>query len=458
MPLRRSASLPLILAVLATVAGCDGALPDVAPRCLPPRAPDAAPAEALSPESVAATLLTDSPSHLLLRADASAAIVDADGLLFVLPASEKRPTKEALTAALAPLSAEVRAATWNRTAVVVWLGRGHGTHAEPTARAGWDPELRLDLVHDDLTDTGCLVRVATPPDPRHRLWPRDVARIAERAKAAEGKLLVALGHVAAPLPAAELALRRAQDGQRLFTLGIWAMRQRTVPIAAVVLIVPLLIFFWLSVGKDSIFSKPELATLERNGALVVPAPAGQRYRVITYGLLHNGLDHLMNNGLALYIGSLLLEPAIGAARTILVFVGGVLAAGAARLLSKRPCVMTGASGGTFALKGAALALVLLPAAWVPTLARADFLILLGVMLGMGLLLSFLPTISLLGHAAGAAAGALLAISGVVTLAHPPLDGGAESPLARVVTWTIALVALAVWMAAGLYARRREPPP
>lgn len=441
------------LVALASVGGCFADVPAVAPRC-PAGHADAPPGPPLSPESLVATLLKDAPDRMLLRADADAAIVDLDGLLFVLPASETRGTKEALDAALAPLSAEVRAATWDRLAVVVWLGRGHGRLADPAPRLPWDPALRLDLVHDDLTDTGCLVRAAAPRVPGHSLLRGDALRLNERAQRTEAKLLEALGRVEAPLPAEALARRAVHDWRLLALSGVWAQRLRKVPIAAVVLILALLIFFGLSLDKESSASELEAETLQRRGALIVPVPPGEGYRVISYGLLHGGLNHVVNNCFALYIGAFLLEPALGPARTVLVFLAGVLVAGVVRRLWQKPGKLVGASGGTFALKGAAIALALLPAAWMPPLMRTEFTILLGVMLALGLLLSFLPGISLLCHLAGAVAGALLALTGVITLARPPLDGAAESAIAGGVTGAIALLALAVWLASGLWARSR----
>ncbi len=421
----------------------------------PPAASCWAGARAVTTASLAAALARGADSRLLLRDDAVAAVVALDGALVIfLPESEHRPPADAITDALSPLPFEVRAALWDRTALVLWLGRGVGQKPDPTPLPSWNGPLRLDLVHDDLTADGCLVRTPLAPDAAHHVNNEHLGKIEKKAVAAEKLLVDAFGHTAErPFTDEEVATRRAHGWHLMHTSGIWAQRENTAPPAALIILVILFAFFWRAAadGKETI-AEINLAALDRDGALIVPAKKGEGYRLLSHGLLHRGLEHLLNNSLSLWLGCYLLEPPLGTARTLLVFLAGVIAGGWVRLRLPRPGHLVGASGGAFAIQGAALALVLLPGPWVPVLEQHSFFIMLGVMVGAGLLLSLLPGISLLAHLGGATVGGLLAVTGLITLGRPPLDGGAEPNWVGYIAWALAGSALVVWVGAGIWVR------
>jgi rhomboid protease GluP len=410
------------------------------------------------PNELADALAAASNGRMLLRDDAGAGVVLLEALVVLLPASESRPPAEALAAALAPLTPEIRAALRDRAALVVWLGHGQGRAADAGARPSWDAGLRLDLAHDDLTLDGCLARAAAAPDPARRISKEKFDDHAENIAHAEKALVQA---VARTVPLADAAARRDHDQKLMHSSGIWAERARSLPISAAVLLGVLLIFFWRAAADDAeatlAIAALDAPTLVRDGALCIPPQPGQRYRILSYGLLHTGLQHLLNNGVSLYIGCYILEPALGAPRTLLVFLAGVLGGGWARLFLRREGLLVGASGGAFAMNGAGLVLVLLGAAWVPLIERQGFVILQCIMLGAGLLLSFMPNISLVCHLGGALAGVLVVVSGLITLGRPDLDGGVESQLSAILAWAIAGAAIAAWIFSGIWVRHLDRP-
>ena len=450
------AVMALIWVLASQLEGCSRfATAAPAPRCTSSGPGDFSPR---TPATLAAAITRAFDDRLLIRDDDGVAIIDADGLLFLMSASDPRAPVDAILAALSPLPEDVRAAIADRTVVIVWVGRGHGDQADPLPRPSWEPRINMEMVHEDLTDTGCLVRVETAAVPGHSRNVQDRNRVMERATHAEAPLLEALAHPdVAPFTASDAAQRRDRAWKLLHTSGIWAERQTLFPPVSIVLIVVLLLFFGRSITSLASVVEMSASTLKRMGALVVPAMPGGGARVVTYGLLHTGLMHLVNNCFSLWLGGMLLAPALGTARTLIVFLVGVLAAGVVRRAWKRPGVMAGASGGAFAFKGAALALVFMPGPWLPVYGRSGFLILFAVLLGMGILTSFLPSISLLGHLAGAAGGALLVLTGIITLGHPTLEGGVESGLVSGIAWAIAGVALLGWIGAGAWTIHRAPP-
>jgi rhomboid protease GluP len=237
--------------------------------------------------------------------------------------------------------------------------------------------------------------------------------------------------------------------------SVWTARTRTLPSSAAILLALILIFYWRAASDDEsvIIAQLDVETLERDGALRVPPGPDKRYRLLSHGLLHAGVQHLFNNGISIYLGCYLLEPCLGSARTLLVFIGGVLGGAAARLTLKRKGLLVGASGGAFALNGAMLALVLLPGARVPELERQGMEIFMAVMLGMGLLLSFVPNISLAAHVGGALAGMLLVATGLLTLGRPTLQAGEESQMAATIAWLVAAPAVAALAFSGYWVRR-----
>lgn len=422
--------------------GCGMSLPKPPPPVCTTRQPG------LSPEAVAEAITRNSPDWHLLRADDRAAVLIGGPVVIVLGA-EAPLDSGAIRDALS-FSQKFDAAMKDHPALIVWLGRGQEKNPDATRLPDWYGDVRLALTHDDVTPEGCLVRVTAAEAAAPHLSNEKLNENAEKIARAEKVLVAAIGRVR-PAPHA-LAARIEGDQQLMRDEAIWSSRTKGFPTSAIVILGLVFLFYWRAASDDDdAFSvaQIEVKVLKRDGALCVPPESGHRYRFLSYGLLHSGAQHLLNNSVSLYLGCYLLEPTIGAARTILIFVGGVVGGGAARLLKKQPGLLVGASGGSFALNGALLVLVLLPGGWVPAVERQGVEIFMAIILGAGLLLSFMPNISMMCHLGGAFAGAALA--GLLTLGLPPL--GDESRLAVIAWWILAGIACAALAFSGWWVRR-----
>ena len=143
--------------------------------------------------------------------------------------------------------------------------------------------------------------------------------------------------------------------------------------------------------------------LLREGGLNGPAVGdGEIYRLLTNGFLHFGIPHLLLNGFSLYILGSMLEPAIGRLRFALVYFVSLLAASFSVLLFEPDALTAGASGAVFGLMGAAF--VFMRSRGIDPMQSG-----LGLWLGLNLILSFRPGISLAGHLGGLVGGALVAL-------------------------------------------------
>jgi len=83
--------------------------------------------------------------------------------------------------------------------------------------------------------------------------------------------------------------------------------------------------------------------------------AGEYWRLLTAFWLHGGIDHLVGNGIALYILGMVCESAFGRAQFVVLYVlSGLTGSVVSLAVSVGPSV--GASGAIFGLQGAAIML------------------------------------------------------------------------------------------------------
>jgi membrane associated rhomboid family serine protease len=140
-----------------------------------------------------------------------------------------------------------------------------------------------------------------------------------------------------------------------------------------------------------------LGALPDDGAI-----RGEYWRLLTFGFLHSGADHLLLNGLLLLLAGPVVERLAGRLWLALLFLNASLASGAGILIKHQlwPAsgVSVGASGGMFGLLGAALMLVLRAGGSRTTGA------ILTVTLLAALGYSLLPGVSMVGHLVGLAVG------------------------------------------------------
>jgi membrane associated rhomboid family serine protease len=145
--------------------------------------------------------------------------------------------------------------------------------------------------------------------------------------------------------------------------------------------------------------------LIREGGLLGPAIAdgGEWYRIVTSGFLHAGPLHLFLNMLVLYILGNLLEPAVGTARLVGVYLVSLLAGSFGALLLDPDQLTVGASGAVYGIMAATF--LVARQRGVEQLASQ-----IGLWVVLNLAFTFsVPGISIGGHLGGLAGGALAAL-------------------------------------------------
>jgi len=130
-------------------------------------------------------------------------------------------------------------------------------------------------------------------------------------------------------------------------------RMRRLPPVTVVILVVLVVTFLVEVRVGALASREAIVAM---GALARErVAAGEYWRLLTAPWLHGGVDHLVGNGIALFILGMLCEAAFGRAQFVLLYVLSGLAGSVVSLaVSAGPSV--GASGAIFGLQGAAIML------------------------------------------------------------------------------------------------------
>ncbi len=130
-------------------------------------------------------------------------------------------------------------------------------------------------------------------------------------------------------------------------------RMRRLPLVTVVILVVLVVIFLAEVRVGALASREAIVAM---GALARErVAAGEYWRLLTAPWLHGGVDHLVGNGIALFILGMLCEAAFGRAQFVLLYVLSGLAGSVVSLaVSVGPSV--GASGAIFGLQGAAIML------------------------------------------------------------------------------------------------------
>lgn len=158
-------------------------------------------------------------------------------------------------------------------------------------------------------------------------------------------------------------------------------------------------------GGGDVASVEGGGTLIRDGGLFGPAIAdgGEWWRIVTSGFLHAGPLHLLLNMFVLYILGSLLEPAIGSARLVGLYVASLLGGALGALILTPDSLTVGASGAVYGLMGAAV--LIARQRGVEQVASQ-----IGLWLVLNLAFTFsVPGISIGGHLGGLAVGALGAI-------------------------------------------------
>ena len=150
------------------------------------------------------------------------------------------------------------------------------------------------------------------------------------------------------------------------------------------------------------------AGLLRLGALPDTGPIHHEYwRLMTCGFLHWDLRHLLLNTLLLFLLGPIVERRAGTIGLLIIFLSASVASGLGILVKHQiwPAegVSLGASGGMFGLLGAALVFVFRR----PSPSRLRNVLVAALV--MGLIYSFLPGVSMIGHIVGLIIGTTIAL-------------------------------------------------
>lgn len=128
---------------------------------------------------------------------------------------------------------------------------------------------------------------------------------------------------------------------------------------------------------------------------------GEAYRILTSGVLHDGLFHLGVNMYSLWIVGPLVERTLGSPRFIALYFASLIAGSFGALLVDPLSFTVGASGAIFGLFGAATVVALASG-------NRDIGNRLGAIVGINLVLTFaVPVLSIGGHVGGLLGGVAL---------------------------------------------------
>ncbi len=183
---------------------------------------------------------------------------------------------------------------------------------------------------------------------------------------------------------------------------VHALKPRSANAATIVIVVGTIIVFLAQMFSSSSVGRGLGGGVSEAAWLYGPDVAnGEWWRILTCGVLHAGIAHLLFNMIALWQLGSIIETFFGTMRFLLIYVVSIVwgSAGALLLTPDRPTV--GASGGVFGLMAALLVMqhqrrvTIVPDLWL--------------WLGLNLVLTFtFPGISIGGHLGGIVGGVLAA--------------------------------------------------
>ena len=164
---------------------------------------------------------------------------------------------------------------------------------------------------------------------------------------------------------------------------------------------------WLAMTITGGSATGAVGPVFENGATFGPSIAqGEWYRLVSGAFLHAGFLHLAMNMFLLWLLGQVLEPALGKAQFVAVYVVSLLGGSLGVMLLDPASATVGASGAVFGLMGA-LVVLQLRAGQSPWQSG------IGTLVALNLLITFaVPGISIGGHVGGLLAGALVALGAV----------------------------------------------
>jgi rhomboid protease GluP len=188
---------------------------------------------------------------------------------------------------------------------------------------------------------------------------------------------------------------------------------KKVPVTASLILLNVLVFVLVEAGGSS----ENVTHMLECGAAYAPAilENGEVYRLFTSMFLHFGMEHLLNNMLVLFVLGQRLEPVIGKARFLLIYLlgglGGNLLSLAEEMRKQSFNVSAGASGAVFAVMGAMIYALVRHRGKIQDLSMKQLLIMAAFSLYFGFTSSGVDNAA---HVGGMVSGFLFA----VILYHP----------------------------------------
>jgi rhomboid protease GluP len=216
-------------------------------------------------------------------------------------------------------------------------------------------------------------------------------------------------------------------------------RMSRVPPVTIATLALLAVIFVAEVRMGALESRESIIAM---GALARErVAAGEYWRLLTAPWLHGGTEHLIGNGIALYILGMVCEAAFGPAQFVVLYVlSGLAGSVVSALVSAGPSV--GASGAIFGLQGAAIVLLRRERARLLVRdRRVGFVLLIWAIYTIAGGLSD-PFIDNGAHIGGALGGALIA-SRLHPVVLSPMPAERASVVLRWLGLVVALLAYAV---------------
>jgi rhomboid protease GluP len=202
--------------------------------------------------------------------------------------------------------------------------------------------------------------------------------------------------------------------------------------------------------------RPEMVLIRMGGALGTLIRQGQLFRLVSPLFLHLSIVHIAVNMFSLVNLGSLVELVIGRRRLLIVYVGAGIAGNLLVALARPQQAEGGASTGLWGLMAFIAVLVMRPRGLMPDEVAARLRPRMYRAVGVNVLISLVPGISLLGHLGGAIGGLAFGMA-TPFLKHAPAwtDAGAQvtpQPVwvraGAVLAGLVAVLSLATGVAVG----------
>lgn len=209
---------------------------------------------------------------------------------------------------------------------------------------------------------------------------------------------------------------------------------------------------WLT--PDPVSTQVVLRMGANQGELVV---AGEIWRIITAGYIHQDLSHLVGNAVVLWIFGSFVEAAFGTGRFLLAYTFLVAASEGITALAKPEQVGYGASGGVMGLVAFVAMMNWRGSKRAPPFSGSGWGCLGVIFITNEVFHAFDPQVSFVAHFGGALSGALLAATRILEWGLGPLEADPRQARPPVAGWALGFLAFLITLGAMATALDRGRP-